>query len=123
MTVKSNLYATKLYSEHPLAIWPLDDDASYISLISENNRLLMTPNNASANWTLTNCFATNTPTLPDIASPFDGTSVYGGIVGDVPSSSAMTIEIESPNIFSFQNTNQDMATLDRVFARSSCYPN
>lgn len=110
MAVKSNLYATKLYSEHPIGIWALDDEVSYISLISENNRLLMTPNNASANWTLTNCSATNTPTLPDIASPFDGTSVYGGIIGNVPSSSAMTIELQSPNIFSFQNTNQDMAT-------------
>jgi len=110
MSNPSNLYATKLYSEHPIAIWSLDDDVSYISLISANDRLLMTENNASANWSLTNCSATNDPELPNIASPFDGTSVYGGIIGDVPSSSAMTIELESPAIFSFQNLNQAMAS-------------
>ena len=126
MATPFNIYATKLYSEHPIGIWALDDDVSYISLISESNRLLMTSNNASANWTLTNCSATNNPELPDIESPFDGNSVYGGIIGNVPSSSAMTIEVQSPNIFSFQDTNQNMASFalsfyiyqDSVYANS-----
>lgn len=38
MSVVSNLYAAKLYSEHPVAIWPLDDDVSYISLINDQQR-------------------------------------------------------------------------------------
>ena len=47
MTTASNLYAEKIFAEHPLAIWPLDDSADYISLISEAQRNIST-------WTLTN---------------------------------------------------------------------
>jgi hypothetical protein len=35
MTVLSNLYAEKIYAEHPIATWHLDDSADYISLISD----------------------------------------------------------------------------------------
>ena len=49
MTTASNLYAEKIFAEHPLAIWPLDDSADYISLISEAQRDI---SNAT-NWTLT----------------------------------------------------------------------
>ena len=34
----SNLYAEKIFSEHPIALWALDDKNDYISLISENQR-------------------------------------------------------------------------------------
>lgn len=34
----SNLYAEKLLSEHPLAMWSLDDNSDYVSLISESFR-------------------------------------------------------------------------------------
>ena len=40
MTIPSNLYAEKVFSEHPLALWPLDETVDYISLISEANRNL-----------------------------------------------------------------------------------
>ena len=36
----SNLYATKLYAEHPVGLWPIDDDLSYLSLIGGTNRVL-----------------------------------------------------------------------------------
>lgn len=38
MSSPSNLYAEKIFSEHPTAFWALDDKADYISLISENDR-------------------------------------------------------------------------------------
>ena len=44
---KSNLYAEKVYSEHPLVLWPLDDRADYLSMISEGFRDLST-------WDVTN---------------------------------------------------------------------
>jgi len=47
MSNPSNLYAEKLLSEHPLAIWSLDDNSDYVSLISESFRNLNT-------WTITN---------------------------------------------------------------------
>lgn len=38
MSAPSNLYAEKVFSEHPVALWPLDDVSDYVSLISEENR-------------------------------------------------------------------------------------
>ncbi len=36
----SNLYAEKVFAEHPIALWSLDDSSDYVSLISEQNRNL-----------------------------------------------------------------------------------
>ena len=44
MTTSLNLYATKVFSEQPTALWALDDTTDYISLISETNQNL-------DNWT------------------------------------------------------------------------
>lgn len=41
-----NLYAASVFSDHPLAMWPLDEDLGYRSLLS-----------ASPSWTLENCTA------------------------------------------------------------------
>ena len=38
MSSPSNLYAEKVFSEHPMALWALDDKLDYISLISEEQR-------------------------------------------------------------------------------------
>jgi hypothetical protein len=38
MSSPSNLYAEKIFSEHPLVLWALDDQADYISLITEEQR-------------------------------------------------------------------------------------
>jgi hypothetical protein len=37
MAIALNEYATKAYSEHPIALWSLDDDAYFVSLIKNNN--------------------------------------------------------------------------------------
>jgi hypothetical protein len=51
MTIPSNLYAEKMYAEHPIATWHLDDEAYYISLIPNNKRNFTsaTPWESSAN--------------------------------------------------------------------------
>ena len=49
MSISSNLYAEKIFSEHPIAIWPLDDSADYISLITEADRDMTN----AAMWTIT----------------------------------------------------------------------
>lgn len=46
MSSPSNLYAEKVFAEHPTGLWALDDNADYISLISEAQRNL-------SNWTIT----------------------------------------------------------------------
>ncbi len=46
MSNPSNLYAEKIYAEHPVALWALDDVADYISLIDEADRNV-------TSWTIT----------------------------------------------------------------------
>jgi len=41
MSSPSNLYAEKVFAEHPTGLWALDDNADYISLISEEQRNLV----------------------------------------------------------------------------------
>jgi len=61
MTVLSNLYSEKIYSEHPLAVWSLDDNTDYISLISDAVRSdLFT---GYEDWTITNGVNTYSPSL------------------------------------------------------------
>ena len=43
MPSPSNIYADKVYSEHPLALWSLDDKVDYLSLISESQREISEP--------------------------------------------------------------------------------
>ena len=38
MSSPSNLYAEKVFSEHPVALWSLDDQCDYISYVTESNR-------------------------------------------------------------------------------------
>jgi hypothetical protein len=42
MSSPSNLYAEKVFSEHPMALWALDDKLDYVSLISEAQRNILT---------------------------------------------------------------------------------
>lgn len=44
MTTALHQYANKVYGEHPIALWPMDEEAYYLSLVDDNDRLL-------TNWT------------------------------------------------------------------------
>ena len=64
----SNLFSSRVYAEHPLALWALDDELQFISLVSQENK------NVSL-WSLTNSITaasaslvTQTP-MPDEVSP------------------------------------------------------
>lgn len=109
MSVVSNLYAAKLYSEHPIAIWPLDDDVSYISLINDIQRKFEPGVSPYTGWTIQNGVANDGLTLPDIGSPFDS-DIYAGIEGDVPLTNGEIIEAISPDIFLFSDCNQELET-------------
>lgn len=62
MTTPSNLYAEKVFAEHPTALWSLDEDVDYISLISESYRSLAT------GWTVIG--GTATAATPITGQPF-----------------------------------------------------
>ena len=88
----SNLYAQRVSSEHPLSIWPLDDGASFVSLITEAQRDLTT-------WTAAG--ATLAAGLINLELPFkDSTvsqvSVYpaSGVTG-----AGETVILTSPPLF------------------------
>ena len=53
----SNLYSEKVFAEHPLALWSLDDKSDYLSLISEENRDL-------TNWSVSGGAASSNDLLP-----------------------------------------------------------
>lgn len=38
MTNPSNMYAEKIYSEHPIALWALDDVSDFVSLLTPSNQ-------------------------------------------------------------------------------------
>jgi len=75
MPTSSNLYAEKLLSEHPLAVWSLDDNSDYVSLISEPFR------DISA-WTISNgtkssVSSTTSPFLNSYTTQINGASSAG----------------------------------------------
>lgn len=110
MTIPSNLYAEKVFSEHPLALWPLDETVDYVSRISETNR------NVSTGWT-DSPFKTVTKTVSSpsasekLGLPFpssshkkiksneDGTSLIENI--SIRTNSGIAISSLDPDLFTF----------------------
>jgi hypothetical protein len=100
MSTPSNLYAEKIYSEHPLVLWALDDTLDYKSLISESNREIHN------SWTVTD--ATATLESSSLKEPFPN-STLTLIEVDVPVSETLEASIISPNILNF-NTFENLGT-------------
>lgn len=109
MSAVSNFYAAKLYSEHPIAIWPLDDDVSYISLIDDQQRTFEVGASPYVGWTIDNGTADDALPLPDEGSPFDS-EIYAGIAGDTPVSNGTIIEAISPELFLFSDCSEELET-------------
>jgi hypothetical protein len=91
MPITTNLYADKILSEHPLAVWSLDDTADYISLISEPFRQLST-------WTAANGTVSNvTNTQRNLTAPFPSSFVtqIGGTSSPTTVTSSTTFTSDS----------------------------
>jgi hypothetical protein len=101
MSNPSNLYAEKIYSEHPLVLWALDDKLDYISLISEAQR------DIGLLWNGTNGGSTPMETPAD--APFQD-SYTTLIYGDVPTEQYSEISLWSPDLINFQDLNQELGT-------------
>jgi hypothetical protein len=50
MTIASNSYAEKVFAEHPIGLWSLDEQADYVSLISKDLRNLI---HSPTSWNIT----------------------------------------------------------------------
>lgn len=100
MTTPSNLYAEKIFAEHPTILWALDDDADYLSLITESDRDLSA-------WTIIDGTATTSGL--DLNQPFEN-SYLNLIEGDVPAGTSGSTVCVSPNIINFTNLDPDRNT-------------
>lgn len=100
MATSSNLYANKILKEHPLSIWPLDDTADYLSLISKTQRNLTT-----GGWTISgagSAFITTSLTAPFPSSPCNAIKNSDG---------NSLIECKSPNIIKRSSISEDLETI------------
>ena len=101
MSNPSNLYAEKIYSEHPLVLWALDDQLDYIGLITEEQR------NIGLLWNGTNGGSTPMETPADAPFPNSYTTL---IYGDVPTEQSLEVSLWSPDLINFQDLNQELGT-------------
>ena len=118
MSNPSNLYAEKIFSEHPLVLWALDDKADYVSLITEAKR------NVESQWTVTGATVNTDPGSGAVNPPFED-SLSTNILGTVPSGSTRTISLVSPNLSNFSSMNSLLGTfsIGTYFYSNSIYVN
>jgi hypothetical protein len=102
MTTPSNLYAEKIYSEHPIILWALDDNANYVSLITEGQR------DISDGWTVTN--GTATASTSSIGQPFLD-SELSLLEGTVAGSTSEILTCVSPDLANFSTLNYDLENI------------
>jgi hypothetical protein len=104
MSNPSNLYAEKIYAEHPMAFWALDDKADYISLIQEEQRFM-------DSWSIpTDAYAgTFTQEFKPANTPFPE-SVVTQITGGITEGEFGQIVCISPDIANFSSLNKELST-------------
>lgn len=104
MSTTTNLYIEKVYAEHPLSAWTLDEQVGFISYITENNRKIEN----SGQWTLVNCTA-SAPDSRLIAGPIDG-AYTSQIVLDNPSIPTQTATATSVYNININDLDYDLAS-------------
>ena len=100
MSSPSNLYAEKVFSEHPTVLWALDDKADYISLITNQQRDLTT-------WDIKNGTVINFPSVLD--EPFIDAPT-SKIIGDIPTEELNTVVCVSDDLVNFNTLNREYGT-------------
>ena len=114
MSNASNLYAEKIYSEHPIVLWALDDKADYVSLISEAQR------DIGLLWNGINGGSTPMATPADAPFPDSHTTL---IYGNVPTEESLEVSLWSPDLLNFQELDTDLDTfsIGTYFYSNSSY--
>jgi hypothetical protein len=106
MSNPSNLYAEKIFSEHPVALWALDDKSDYLMLLNNTDKDISL-------WDITDGTISEESSLS--TQPFINESLYK-VVG-VPSTTVSKVAtLTSNNIINFLDFDTDLDT----FALS-CY--
>jgi hypothetical protein len=103
MSTPSNLYAEKVFAEHPIGLWALDDNADYISLISENQRVL----SDSTKWDIVG--GTAYDFSESLTEPFID-SYVGRVIADPTSNKNASVVLRSKDIIASSDLNQYLGT-------------
>jgi hypothetical protein len=104
MTTPSNLYAEKIFAEHPTAFWAMDGEADYLSLITELQRKI------SSYWTASG--GTASTIYDDLNQPFPESYTSKMGLSSVPG---------SPGQYTFTSENLfNLNELDSLFSSISC---
>ena len=114
MSNPSNLYAEKIYSEHPLVLWALDDQLDYISLITENQR------NINSGWSITNGTTSSGSSISNEPFSDSATTV---LTGNLSVNPTMDITAISPTIININTLNDSLETfsIGTYFYSNSIY--
>jgi hypothetical protein len=109
MQIDSNLYANRIFSEHPIGLWSLDDDVSYLSLISNEKRSLV-------NWNqFVNASAVSGSVLPDAPFPNEEFSTLRGNNFELP------FEAYSGTIFNINDISKEQDNFNiSFFVNTNC---
>ena len=104
MSNPSNLYAEKIFSEHPISLWALDDKVDYFSLITEEQKDLET-------WTID---SEHTGAIAQVTSlntqPFPTDSLFE-LTGNPSTTNIKYTMITSNDILNLQDLNENMKTI------------
>lgn len=97
MSNPSNLYAEKIFAEHPLALWALDDKVDFVSLLDNNEK-------AMSGWTIENgSFLSSISVAPQVSdSPIVGVST----------STVDELKLTSPVVISSSALDADKNTMN-----------
>jgi hypothetical protein len=108
MTKPLNLYATRVFGEHPLSMWALDEDLGYISLLSNNDQNFSSWNIFGA----TVVDGTDPLVFSEIPPkpPFSNVFV-NGLVESSPSSGLINATLTNPVLNSSINNNLGSVSL------------
>jgi hypothetical protein len=97
----SNAYAEKIFSEHPLALWPLDEKLDYVSLISDDQRDVLD----ESEWAISGGEVEETSFVgPIFHSP------TRKLLGDEPSGETGSILLIGPDIVNAEDLDQELGT-------------
>lgn len=96
----SNMYAEKIFSEHPTSLWALDDEVSFISLIGVQNKDL-------TSWDITEGTVEEDSSIS--TQPFLNESLYK-ITGIPSTTITKTTTLKSQDIINFQDMSDKMST-------------
>lgn len=103
MSINSNLYAEKVFAEHPKALWALDDKCDYVSLLTSSQRDVST-------WTTS--YGSLQSNVSVVGEPFTNSPVTRINAGVPPEGSVShKVSCISDDILNFNELNKDLLTM------------